>query len=98
MKFLELYRTFRDAEKSSVTFSKFWGKNTALSGVVDLDRFCLKVDEFSCCRPGTSDCVFTGGGGYELGGGGTILLKIDFYSKSGVHFFGKKPQLLSKKT
>ena len=31
-------------------------------------------------------------------GGGTILLKIHFYSKSGVHFFGKKPQLLSKKT
>ena len=39
-----------------------------------------------------------GRGVYELGGGGTILLKIDFYSKSGVHFFGKKPQLLSKKT
>ena len=96
MKFPELYRTFRDAETSSVIFLKFWGKNTALSGVVDLDRFCLKVDEFSCCRPGTSSCVFTGGG-YELGGGG-ILLKIDFYSKSGVHFFGKKPQLLSKKT
>ena len=98
MIFLELYRTFRDAETSSVIFLKFWGKNTALSGVVDLDRFCLKVDEFSCCRPGTSYCVFTGGGVYELGGGGTILLKIDFYSKSGVHFFGKKPQLLSKKT
>ena len=92
VKFLELYRTFRDAETSSVIFFKFWGKNTALSGVVDLDRFCLKVDEFSCCRPGTSYCVFTGGGGVRIMGRGHDFTKNWFlFQKWGTFFWEKTP-------
>ena len=88
VKFVELYRTLL---RHLLWFSANLGEKTALSGVVDLDSFCLKVDEFSCCRPGTSYCVFTGGGVRIRGRGHDFTKNWFLFQKWGTFFWEKTP-------